>query len=72
VLVKAHVLSGMYQLNFAITDRNRIWVFFAFRNKEETTGTYVKQKYHCSTNAKLKVIAIGLNIFLQYQIERRE
>ena len=36
--------------------------FFGFKNKEETTGTYVKQSSIAPIRAKLKVSAIGLNI----------
>ena len=61
----AQVIMGKYQelsLRMSLLDKEFGFSGVGFKNKEETTGTYVKQKIIAPNNAKLKVIAIGLNI----------
>jgi hypothetical protein len=65
VLAKAQVITGKYhEFNLRINRDESEFGFsiVGFKNKEETTGTKVKHKIMAPTKAKLKVMAIGLNI----------
>src|SRR5690606_23832564 len=61
----AQWMDGLYNLvrnRMILTDMFLSLCLFGFKNMEEMTGTYVKQKIMAPTNAKLNVSAIGLNI----------
>jgi hypothetical protein len=62
--------GGYHEFNVLINLLDKEWGFSSFGFKTRRSYWNIsKTKNHSATKAKLKVIAMGLNIFLRYQRE---